>query len=50
MLVCKILQGNVLSAFKATVVKNGNETVEKLKKCFTDLKKHVLLVNAYQQL
>ena len=37
-----------LSAFKVAVVKNGNKTVENLKNYFTDLKKHISPVNAYQ--
>ena len=48
-MVRRILQGDALSAFEVAAVKNGNETVENLKKCFTELKKHVLPVNAYQR-
>ena len=48
-LVRRVLQGDALSAFEVAAVKNGNETVENLKKCFMDLKKHVLPVNAYQR-
>ena len=48
-MVRRILQGDALSAFDVAAAKNGNETVENLKKCFTELKKHVLPVNAYQR-
>ena len=48
-MVHQILQGNALSAFDMAATKNGNKTVENLKKCFTSLKKHVLPVNAYQR-
>ena len=47
-MVRRVLQGDALSAFEVAATRNGNETVENLKKCFEDLKKHVLPVNAYQ--
>ena len=48
-MVRRVLQGDALSAFEVAATRNGNETVENLKKCFESLKKHVLPVNAYQR-
>ena len=48
-MVRRVLQGDALSAFDASATIHGNETVENLKKCFEDLKKHVFPVNAYQR-
>lgn len=49
-ILCEILQSNIFNAFDAAITKHRNNTIGYLEKCLSDVRKHVLLVNAVDRI